>query len=82
MPNEQAKPAHRLRSRAWSAEDDDALRAGVAARQQTADIARGLGRTIDGVRGRAQLLRLRLTPRLRPWRAYPGKRLRKQGRDR
>jgi hypothetical protein len=70
MPDEQAKPTQRRPSRAWSAEDDAALRAGIAAKQQTPDIARALGRTVDAVRGRAQVLRLRLTPRLRPWRTH------------
>ena len=72
MPDEQGKPTQRRPSRAWSAEDDASLRAGIAAKQQTPDIARALGRTVDAVRGRAQVLGLRLTSRLRPWRVYPG----------
>lgn len=54
--------------RVWREKDDAEPRARVAARQQTPLIAREMGRTVDGIRGRAQALRLTLTPSGHPWR--------------
>ena len=58
-------------ARAWTEEDDADLRARLAARQPTALIARETDRTMDALRGRAQVLGLTLTPRGRPWRVHP-----------
>jgi len=70
MP-EDAPPGRRP-PRRWSEEDDDDLRRCIAARQEISDIARGLNRTVDGIRGRAASLRLRLPGRNRPWRINGG----------
>jgi hypothetical protein len=58
-------------SRSWTVEDDLQLRSQLAERKAIGDIASGLDRTTDAIRGRAQKLGLSITPRLRPWRAYP-----------
>jgi hypothetical protein len=50
------------------------LRERLDLRQQPADIARALGRTIDAIRGRAQVLGLTLPSRMRPWRESPHRR--------
>jgi len=52
----------------WLAEDDDEFRRRVAARQPAGVIARGMGRTVDGIRGRAQQLRITLPSSRQPWR--------------
>jgi len=57
--------------RRWLEADDAELRRLVAARVPVAGIARAMGRTVDAVRGRAQVLGIGLTPRLRPWRSDP-----------
>jgi hypothetical protein len=56
----------------WSDENDEDLRRRIAARQQIGDIARAMKRTVDGIRGRAATLRLRLPGRNRPWRTNGG----------
>ena len=61
-------------SRPWTEEDDAGLRERLGSRQQPADIAHALGRTIDAIRGRAQVLGLRLPSRMRPWRESPHRR--------
>ena len=60
-------------SRPWTEEQDAELRRRLDARQQAAEIARALGRTVDAVRGRAQVLRLTLTARNRPWKESPNR---------
>jgi len=60
-------------SRPWTEEQDAELRRRLDARQQAAEIARALGRTVDAVRGRAQVLRLTLTARYRPWMESPNR---------
>lgn len=59
------------RSRPWTEAEDAELRARLGARQQPAEIARALGRTVDAIRGRAQMLDLTLPSRTRPWRDSP-----------
>jgi hypothetical protein len=70
MPDD--APAARRPPRRWSDENDDDLRQRIAARQQIGDIARAMNRTVDGIRGRAATLRLRLPGRNRPWRTNGG----------
>jgi len=57
--------------RPWTEDDDAELRKRLGARQQPGEIAQALGRTIDAVRGRAQVLDLALPSRTRPWRQSP-----------
>jgi hypothetical protein len=52
----------------WTNETDAELRQRIAARQPLAKIAREMGRTMDGVRGRAAALRITLPSPTRPWR--------------
>ncbi|MBJ6121960.1 hypothetical protein [Sphingomonas mollis] len=70
MPDD--PPAGRRPPRRWSEDDDVELRRRIASRQPIGDIARGLNRTVDGIRGRAATLRLRLPGRNRPWRVNGG----------
>jgi len=63
-----ARPPNSRKS--WAAEDDDELRRRVAARQPPIVIAKGMGRTIDGIRGRAQQLHLPLPSSRQPWRMF------------
>lgn len=44
------------------------MRRRIAAREQPVEIAAAMGRPVDGVRWRAQGLRLRFAPRINPWR--------------
>jgi hypothetical protein len=56
--------------KSWTTEDDDELRRRVVARQPPGAIAKGMGRTVDGIRGRAQQLRLQLPSSRQPWRMF------------
>lgn len=60
------------RGAAWTQEQDDELRRLVAARRNVYAIAAEMRRTVDAIRGRAQLLRLPLTVSRRPWREQAG----------
>lgn len=71
IPNGEDEAARRKSPRAWTEADDAELRSRLASRQQTAQIAHEMERTVDAIRGRAQALGLGLTPRGRPWRSYP-----------
>jgi hypothetical protein len=64
----------RAPARAWTEADDRELRERLAARQQTATIATAMRSTVDAIRGRAQVLGLTLTQRMRPWRSLPAAR--------
>lgn len=57
----------------WSEEDDAELRRRIAARQPAAVIAKGMGRRIDAIRGRAAALRVTLPSSQRPWRLFPSR---------
>ena len=52
----------------WIEEADTELRQRIAARQPLATIAKEMGRTMDGVRGRCATLQLTLPSPTRPWR--------------
>ncbi|RSU45471.1 hypothetical protein BRX43_18730 [Sphingomonas sp. S-NIH.Pt15_0812] len=52
----------------WTEKADTELRRRIAARQPLATIAKEMGRTIDGVRGRCAMLQLTLPSPTRPWR--------------
>lgn len=52
----------------WSSDEDQRLRALADERYPIDDIAQALGRTVEGVRGRAQKLGIRLTSARRSWR--------------
>lgn len=58
------------RRRAWSADQDQRLRELAAENRPAEDIARLLERTREGVRGRAQILGVRIATsrrHLKPW---------------
>lgn len=57
------------KGRRWTEEADAELRQRVAGKQTLATIAKEMGRTMDGVRGRAAALRITLPSPTRPWRA-------------
>jgi hypothetical protein len=73
MPDDAAPP--RRSSRRWSEEDDAELRRRLATREPIGVVARAMGRTIDGVRGRAQQIRATPAQRLRPWREDPRRKI-------
>lgn len=54
----------------WTAEGDAELRRRVAAKERPAQIAIAMGRPIEGIRGRAQVLGLTFAPRINPWREH------------
>lgn len=54
--------------RRWAPEEDSELRRRIAAREQPVEIAAAMGCPVDGVRWRAQGLRLRFAARINPWR--------------
>lgn len=56
------------RNRPWTEEDDTLLRHSLGAREPASVVAEKLGRTVDAIRGRAQVLGLRIVSRVRPWR--------------
>lgn len=60
----------RKRRRPWSKTDDEELARLIDSREAPGAIARKLGRTVDGVRGRAAFLHLVLPSPLRPWRQH------------
>lgn len=55
----------------WSVEDDVELRSRISKRQTAAAIAKGMGRTVDAIRGRAAALHITLPSSQRPWRSFP-----------
>ena len=59
---------HNRRQR-WTEEADAELRRRIVERQALVVIAREMGRTQDGIRGRAGELGLTLRSTIRPWRA-------------
>jgi hypothetical protein len=61
-----AKPPNS--GRPWDEEADADLRARLAKRQTVSQIAKGMGRTHDAIRGRAAQLRIPVRSSLRPWR--------------
>lgn len=58
--------------RPWTEEDDDELRRRLGAREPLSVVATAMGRTMDGIRGRAATLRLKVPARNRPWRIQGG----------
>ncbi len=56
------------RRRRWTEEADAELRRRVGERQPLLLIAKGMGRTQDGIRGRTNELGINLRSALRPWR--------------
>ncbi|WP_462207737.1 hypothetical protein [Sphingomonas citri] len=73
MPDDTAPPRHSPRR--WSEEDDAELRRRLATREPIGVVARAMGRTIDGVRGRAQQIGASPAQRLRPWREDPRRKI-------
>jgi hypothetical protein len=50
--------------------NDEELHRRITARQPANAIAAGMGRTVDGIRGRAQQLHLTSPSSQRPWREF------------
>ncbi len=69
------------RNRRWTPAEDAELERRLRAREPVGKVALAMRRTVDGIRGRAQLLRLTLPGRLRPWRPQVGAIMRRDPAD-